>query len=178
LKGRFVMAPLPSSSTPRFRISYTIGPNQHTFQMRTGASPATLGTFVGSLFSALGSNIYAGVVDFVEFAASGSDIFNLITTGAEGLAFGGGVQPTAEVPWAYTFIGRTSGGRRVRLSVFGAKALGGNYRVSAGEAAWIDAAIAVLVGPPVLLVGIDSLVPVWKTYANVQVNDHWIKQIR
>jgi len=80
--------------------------------------------------------------------------------------------------WAYTFLGRTSGGRRVRFTQFGALFLGVDYRIVAGESSPIDAVVAVLQAASGLIVGIDDLTPVWKTYADCGVNDHWIKNLR
>jgi len=172
------MAPLPPSNTARYRFHYTILGFQHALQLRSASSPASIGGFYNAFMSALSTNIWNTVFDFAEWAPSGSDIFNIVTTGFEGNLYGGGAGALEFVPWAYTFIGRTAGGRRVRLTQFGAKVLSSNYRTTAGEDANIDNVVALLNGQPTQLLGIDGLIPVWKTYANNQVNDHWVKEVR
>lgn len=172
------MAPLPPSNTARFRFFYTCIGKQHALQVRTASSPASIAGFMNAYWTAFGVSLNAMVIDFVTFAASGSDIFNAITTGIEGNTYGSGAGTVEQVPWAYTFIGRTAGGRRVRWNQFGSKTLGTDYRTLATESAPIDAVIALLRLGPSQLLGIDGLIPVWKTYANNQVNDHWIKNVR
>lgn len=173
------MAPLSPSNTPRFRFHYTQDAHQHAFQVRSHESPSTVGAMMNGFLLALGVVIYSQVLDYVDFAPSGSDIFNPVTTGYEGHAYGSGapLSPASDA-WAFTFLGRSSGGRRTRIAIFGASYLGLNYRVSAGENAQIDAAIAVLVAQGAQHRCIDDLAPVWKSYADVQVNDHWVKRVR
>lgn len=174
------MAPLPASNTARFKVSYTNQLNQHAAVVRsTPVSPATFGTQFDALMTALVGIIPTTVIDVVEFAASGSDIFNPVVTGIEGNSYGAG--PTSERFAAHflSFIGRTSGGRRVRLFIFGIDALVANdYRYVSGEIPQVDAAIAVIAGATGSFLGIDGLIPSWKSYANTGVNTHWQKELR
>jgi len=172
------MAPLSPDNTPRFRCHYTILSHQHTLQVRSHASPAFVGTFLDNYFTAFGVTIGNMTLDFVDWAPVGSDIFNPVTTGQEGNTYVGGTSSPEMAAWAYTFLGRTSGGRRVRFTQFGALFLGVDYRIVAGESSPIDAVVAVLQAASGLIVGIDDLTPVWKTYADCGVNDHWIKNLR
>jgi hypothetical protein len=172
------MAPLPPSNTPRFRFHYTVIGRQHTLQLRSPSSPSGIAGFVNAYFTAFGVDLFATILDFADWAPAGSDIFNPVTTGLEGHTYGSGVGNLENTPWAYTFIGRTPGGRRVRLNQYGAKSLSANYRFTAGEQATVDAVIALLNIPGSQLRGIDNTIPIWKTYANAQVNDHWIKRVR
>lgn len=172
------MAPLAPSNTARFRFFYTVIGVQHSIQIRTSSSPASIAGFMNAYWSAFATELFGLTVDFVTFAAIGSDIFNLVTTGLEGNTYGTGAGSQENIPWAYTFIGRSPGGRRVRITQFGAKQLSGNYRTTAGEHAQIDAVIGILQILPSQLLAVDGLVPVWKTYADNQVNDHWVKEVR
>jgi len=172
------VAPLPANNTARFRIFYTLGGEQHSLQIRSAQSPAVVGADVDNLLTSLGTAIYNLVIDFVEFSAVGSTVFNPVTTGIEGNTYGGG-SPTAESrAYALNFIGRTPGGRRVRIMVFGPTTLGGDYRFIAGEGASIDAGVAALVAAGSHILGIDGQTPVWKTYVNSLVNAHWQKALR
>jgi len=172
------MAPLPPNSTARFRFHYTCIGEEHTLQVRSGNSPSFVGSFVDTFLTALGNAQHVKVISFVEWAPAGSDIFNIVTTGIESNSYGAGVDVAGHAAWAYTFIGRTPGGKRVRFSVYGATDLGTDYRFIAGENVWIDAAVGALVSAGGLVLGIDGLSPVWKPYANIQVNDHWVKESR
>jgi hypothetical protein len=172
------MAPLSPDNTARYRVHYTVIGAQHTMEIRSLISPGALGTLVDSLLTQLGTDIFAMVVDFVEFAASGSNVFNSVTTGIEGFTYGSGAGTTIQIPNYVHFIGRTTGGRRVRLTVFGIIGLGTDYRFIAGEDALIDAAISVLVASGGNILGIDGLTPVWKSYANAGTNAHWQKAVR
>jgi hypothetical protein len=172
------LPPLPANNTARYRVNYSVGGVQHSFQIRSLASPSTIGAHINSYMTALSPGLSLTSIDTVEFAVSGSDVYNLVTTGAEGGIFGTGVPPTINDPLAINFIGRTTGGRRVRRAQFGWKDLAGNFRYFATENGTADAAIAVLAGAGSLIMGIDGLTPVWKTYSNVKFFDHWVKVIR
>lgn len=173
------MAPLPPNNTPRFRAFYTTVGHQHSLQIRSPYSPAALGGFLTNYFNAFGVTCATAVLDYVDFAPAGSDIFNPVTTGVEGTTFTGGTVLGNEVAaWEYNFIGRTSGGRRVRYSRFGALFLGVDYRIVAGESTPITNVINELNAAGANLLGIDGLRPIWKTYADCGVNDHWVKVLR
>lgn len=170
---------LPPSNTPRFRVNYNVSNHDHSFQIRSGASPAAIGSHIGLFLGAFSSQLYLLTVLDVVWAPTGSDVFNPVVTGAEGLTVGAGspAVPSLE-PLAVNFIARTSGGRRVRRAIFGALGGGGNFRWEPGENAAIDAAVAVLTAAGSILQGIDGLTPIWKPYVNVKYFDHWVKEIR
>lgn len=172
------MAPLLPNNTARFRINYAAGIGGHSTQVRWGGSPAALGAAFTGILTGLEPVLYLNTVSTVEFAPAGSDIFNLVTTGLEGLVFGSTGIPTERVATFVNFIGRTPGGRRVRMAFFGVKSLGTDYRYAPGEIAAIDSTIAVLNDPGQPFLGIDGLRPIWKTYANAGVNTHWQKALR
>lgn len=169
---------LPANNTARYRVNYTASLHDHSFQIRSLSSPASIGAHINAFFTALNPILFPVVVTNVEFAAAGSDVYNLVTTGAEGSAFGAGVPNVSVQALAYNFIGRTSGGRRVRRAVFGANAFGDNFRFAPGESIAIDAAISQLQSAGTLILGIDGITPIWKTYANAKYFDHWVKDGR
>lgn len=172
------MAPLAPSNTPRFRVHYTNAGVQHAFQMRSSSSPAAVGAAANAFLTALNVSLYLITIDFVDWAPSGSDIFNPVVTGIEGNTYGAGVPPEVNKAVAINFVGRTSGGRRVRVAVFGATGFALNYRASAGEVPSVDAAISVLQASTNEFRGIDNIGPIWKTYANFKSWDHWVKELR
>lgn len=172
------LPPLPANNTARYRVSYTVNGFTHTFQIRSLSSPAAIGAHINAFFGALAPLLYATVIGTTEFAAAGSDVFNLVTTGAEGAAHGTGIGPLNVVPLAFNFIGRTSGGRRVRRAIFGSTSVATNYRAVAGELVAADAARNNLVAAGSLILGIDGITPIWKTYINLKYFDHWVKEVR
>lgn len=172
------MAPLLPSNTPRFRVHYTSMGNAHTMQFRSHASPATFGSFVDGFLARLDPAIAPLTIDSVDFAPDGSDIFNPVTSGIEANTYGTSGTVPEMAAWAFTFVGRTSGGRRVRVAVFGADSLGDNYRFNPAESAVVDDARDFLAANPSFALGIDDIAAVWKAYVNVQVNDHWVKNLR
>jgi hypothetical protein len=173
------LPPLLPSNTPRFRVNYTASNHNHSFQIRSGASPAAIGTHITTFLTTMTSLLFQLVVVDVEWAPAGSDVFNPVVTGAEGHVTGAGTPsaPTLE-PLAINFIGRTSGGRRVRRAIFGAMGGGTNYRYTPGENANVDNAINVLQAAGSMLQGIDGLTPIWHNYANVKYFDHWVREVR
>lgn len=172
------MAPLPENLTPRFRVNYANLSREHSFQIRSNESPATIGTQVEAFLGALGPLMAPSIVGTIEFAPSGSNIFNPVTTGAEGFSFGSADAPLEARAWYVNFVGRSSGGRRAKLFIFGAALLGSNYRWIVGENEAVDDAIAVLQTFPSGWQAIDGIVPVWKNYANAGVHDHIAKDLR
>lgn len=172
------LGPLPPESTPRYRVHYTVIGKQHTFEIRSHDSPSFIGTFVQDFLTMLDALCFASVIDSVDFAADGSNVFNAVTTGAEAFTWGSGAGTIQEIPQYINFIGRTSGGRRVRLAVFGLGVSAVDYRFVATENADVDNARGVLVAAGGLLRGIDDLTPIWKTYANTGFNAYWQKAVR
>jgi len=172
------LLPLPTSNTPRFRVHYDNNGLDHSFQMRSSQSPAAIGAAANSFLTALSTLLSLITITFVEFAPAGSDIFNPVVTGIEGNTYGAGVPTIVQQTTAVNFVGRTTGGRRLRIAVFGVLGFAQNWRAVAGEVPAVDAAIAQLIAKPLEFRGIDNLVPVWKTYANIKAWDHWVDQVR
>lgn len=174
------MAALNPNNTARFKVFYTNHDVQHSIVVRsTPVSPATFGVQFDAFFDTISALLPDTVIDSVEFAASGSNIFNAVTTGIEGDTYGSGITVEPLAANFLSFIGRTSGGKRARLYIYGINADQAlNYRYTAGESASVDAATALLPTMVGSFLGIDGLVPVWKSYANTGVNTHWQKELR
>lgn len=175
------MAPLDPTNTPRFKILYTVGAHDHASEVRGGTiSPATLGVELDDLYNFLADAgiLFTLVVNEVQYAPSGSNIFNAVTTGIEGNSYGSGTPTTVQEPQYFDFVGRSAGGRRTRFSVFGANYLGGDFRVIAGENPGIDFCTALLNGSTGAWFAIDGLKAVWKSYANIGVNAYWQRKVR
>lgn len=173
------MAPLSPDNTARYKVFYVTNATQHTQEVRTNVvSPSAMGTLLDAYYTALGSKIYGTTIQEVQFAGTGSNIFNPVTTGIEGNVYSSGTGIPGETPYYFDFIGRSSGGRRMRFAQFGAKALGSDYRYIAGEDANLDAALAVIAGAASAWVAIDGIKPTMKSYINAGVNSYWQRKVR
>lgn len=172
------MAPLPPNSTGRFKIKYSTVGRDHDFQLRATISPSALGTLVGLFLTTLSGAIRELTVNTVEFAASGTDIFLPVTSGIEGGAYGSGTTTVTAIPQFLGFVGRSASGRRWHLDLFGAAAVGEDYRYLPGENADIDAGVAILQGGFPDILGIDGTPVTVYTYVNAGFNAHWQRAIR
>jgi len=167
------MAPLPVDSTPRYKVFYTNCGQQHVMDIRSHASPSAIGAELDALFTAISSLIFATQIDDLQFAASGSNIFNSVTSTFVGNNYGTGGGTDLTVASYINFVGRSSDGRRVRMAIFGTKDLASDFRFVAGENADVDNFISLLQDPASTLVTIGDLKPTWKSYANAGFNAYW-----
>jgi hypothetical protein len=172
------MAPLPPDNTARYRVKYTNIGIQHVMDIRSTQSPSAFGTEVDAFLTALSPVMKATVIDSVEFAAHLSNIFNVVVSGIEGNTYGSGAGVLANASQYADFVGRSTGGRRVRLAVFGIPDTSNDFRYLSSENADIDATIAVLNGAGNTFLCIDGLAPIWKNYANAGQNAHWQRALR
>lgn len=174
------MAQLPVNNTTRWKVRYQQGNYSHTFEVRTAAdvSPAAFGAFVGGFLDSLGGHVYLGVVTEVQRSVEGSDIFLPFATGLEGVSFGEQPISVDNVPRYIDFVGRSSGGRRVRLAIFGYAGVTSEYRVTAAENPEFATAIGMLNGSDDIGVAIDGMPVIWKPYVNVGYNAYWQRAVR
>jgi len=171
------MAPLPPNGTPRFKVNYTVNLTDHSFQLRHAGSPATAMAIVDSMLTALADAVYAITIGVVEFAADETDIFLPVTSGIEGNVYGEGFVGNPQANWFYGFQGRSAGGRKWHLNVFGARTLGTNFLLTPGENPDVSAAVAVLQGASGIL-GIDGAAVSVYSYVNCGDNAHWQRAVR
>lgn len=99
-------------------------------------------------------------------------------TGIEGNVYGIGGHVASDAATFWSLVGRTSGGRRVRLYFYGMGGMGGDYRYNAGEVAQADNLVATAAAAGSDILGIDGNTPVFKTYVNAGVNAHLQRALR
>lgn len=174
------MSSLPQDNTARYKLFYHVGVYNHVVQVRAAGvhSPSSFGTAMDNLLTAFGTDIYQMGVDKVEFAASGSNVFNVVTSGIEGNVYGSGSVTGLLAPQFIAFQGRSSGGHRVRLSIYGIKPEENDYRFEPGDNSNVDAAIAVIQTPSAFFKAIDGVTPSWYDYANTGFNAYWQRRLR
>lgn len=174
------MAALPPNNTLRYKVFYTVLGQQHDVQVRALAplSPSAFGTLFLSLLNELSPVFYALVVDYAQFAAAGSNVFNTVTIGIEGSTIGSGSAAGLLKPQFIAFQGRSSGGHKCRLSLYGVKVEENDYRFNPGDVTEVDDAIAVLNGATNGFLAIDGVKPLWYSYANTGFNAYWQRKQR
>jgi len=173
----FTMSPLPPNNTPRFKFNYTVNSTDHSFILRDHGSPSAVGTIVDDFLTALTDALYELTINTVEFAADGSNIFLPVTTGIENNVYSTGSAGNPGANWFYGFIGRSAGGRRWHLDIFGARTLGTDFRLVPGENGDVDNAVTELT-LATSLVGIDDLSLSIYPYVNCGDNAHWQRAVR
>lgn len=174
------MAPLPHNNTPIYFVDYSVGGETHTMEVRAAApvSPSTFGTNMNAFLDAIDALFNQITILGVRFQAAGTNFSNPVVTGIEGNVYGSGAGTDDQVPIALNFVGRSSGGRRVRLMVFGFKFGLSGYRLSSVESPEVASGVALLNSTPNMFLAIDGVDPVWYPYANSLVNAYWQRKVR
>lgn len=170
------MAPLPPNSTARYVVHYTSGSREHTQLWRSGtpASPSAMGDFLNQVWTDVSPIIFAATILDLVFYADGADVGNSVaTTDFVGNTYGTGDPSNNTAALFLDFIGRSSGGKRVRVSFYSPTGTDPSWRFNAGESTAVDNVVMDLQSNSVDLVAIDGLVPIWKAYANVGYNAYW-----
>jgi hypothetical protein len=171
---------LPPDNTARYKFFYHNAAHQHVTTIRAAGahSPSNVGSQFDVLMTALAPILNVVTIDKVEFAATGSNVFNPVTSGIEGNTYGSGTGNPTNAPWFYGFVGRTSGGRKARFMIFSAVDLGVNYRFAPGENAATDAAVLVPQASSNAFYGIDGIKPTWYGYVNAGADAYWQRKGR
>jgi hypothetical protein len=174
------MAPLDPHNTAYYTVFYTVQGNQHSFRIRVAptVAPSDIGPEIEQLFGNLDDNLYATTIDYVTFTPKDSTVSTPVTTSADGQTYGSGAGTTLTEPQYIDFVGRSSGGRRVRFTIFGLTDLGGDFRIGATEFASVTAVLAQLGDAEGTFLAVDGLQPIWKQYANTGLNSYWQRQQR
>lgn len=175
------MAPLPPDNTARYVVHYTSGGHPHTQEYRSQppASPATMQTFLAQLWSDLSPILFLATIGDVVFYAQGSNVGNSVAMPLFiGQSYGSGAPTNNTAALFLNFVGRSSDGRRSRLSFYSPVGTDPSWRFNFGESGDVDNAILDLQSNSVNLVGIGGLPVVWKAYANVGYNAYWQRALR
>jgi hypothetical protein len=174
------MAPLPPNNTPTYFLDYTTSLQEHTMEVRAAASvsPATFSSIMDSFLTQLASELSQITIVGGRFRAAGTTFSSPVVLTITGNSYGVGGQTQDSLPIALNFVGRSPGGRRVRLMVFGYKGTFSAYRVNTSESTAVTNAVSTLNNTVNCFQAIDGLDPVWYPYANVLVNAYWQRKTR
>lgn len=182
------MAPLPNNNTGVYYVDYRSNGREHTAQFRYNGSGAPPTEFVATAWG-----WFRVIEDYLpmDFTITGSRFrpaggtFSLPVS-VEGLDPPTPGLPTSpsEAPGFLGFVGRTLGGRRVRLFTLGVSftpagdpGFTNDYRATVGESTVVAAAVSYLSDWDTM-VGIDTFQVLWNPYANLGYNAYWQRAVR
>ena len=170
------LSPLPPSNTARLFVDYSTDNYDHTMMFRyspsagISAAQAAIDDFLTNVSGTTSTLTIRGV----RAAASGSDITNPVGSDLSA-TYGDGTEAIAVAPRELRFVGRSTDGRKVSISVFGYEgSTPDTYRFLPDDNAFLDAAVASLVSNSTIIgLTISGAQAIWKTYVNIQFNSHF-----
>lgn len=185
------MADFAPNYTGRYRVRYSVAGKTHKSMIRVDPGGTLLAVENNGkaefqrLFDAIAPLLWA---DFAILSAEGafwnSDIFYPLTaptvTGAVSIAG----RPASAAAFSTSFIGRTSGGLRWVMYLYGVAAnpvqlaTATDFRIASSENATILAATNALGDAGSTKCGNDMLPVIVYPYVNVKYNDYWTKRLR
>jgi len=136
-------------------------------------------TAIGAFLTAVGGLVGSSLITAVRGQNAGSNVsFPFPISSLVGVTFGTGSTNSETVPFFVDFVGRSTGGRRVRLTLFGKSGSLSDYKLTTSESTEVAAALVVLNNATGTFLSIDGLQPFWYPYADVGVNAYWQRQQR
>lgn len=175
------MAPLNPWNTPRVFYHYANSRGAHTLTVRLESPDGVLAdadSLVDDVLTAVSGSLFATQILSVEQSASGSNLRLPAASSIVGNSYGSGEATVEGDATPLNFVGKSTGGRLVRFGIFGYAGSYSGFRVTSGENSQIAAGVAVLNAAEGAGAAIDGLHAIWKSYANVKPNDHWVKEAR
>jgi len=174
------MAALAVENTVRYFYDYTQSGFSHTLLIRgtTGATDASVDAALATLLGDIGS-LFVGSVITAARKAEKDSIFSFpFASDRISDEFGSGASNSIANPRQVSFVGRSPTGRRVRFSIFGFAGNLTDYRITTAESAAVLAAVNHLNAFGTEFCAIDGQTASWQGYANVGLNDYWVRQSR
>jgi hypothetical protein len=176
------MAALPESNTRRYWLVYTVGGQEHRILMRSTSSVTDAAAVLEAegWWTDLSVDMATDAIFIgMEVALAGSNIRNPLAITAPIPGTGGGTITDIQRPRSWTIKGRTEGGRRVGVSVFGVLENTPNtWEQSPITITGLADILTRMQGSTGFWVGIDGLHPTWYDRVTVTYNDHWVDVAR
>jgi len=144
-----------------------------------GAVASVVSSTFHGIFNRLTNLIYELRPQNMEYALRGSNVRNTAPWTNNAFYGGGTAFDTDLRAKTLSFVGRDLLGHKSRFFVYGYKgSANGDYRVQIGENADVASVVTYLDAATGAFLSVGGGQPVWKGYANVDFNDHWIKRAR
>lgn len=177
------VAALPPTNTERWFYDYTVEGDQHSLMMRSAdaITPAEAATAIDLFLIQIDSELVTLTTVGLRVALVGSNITNPADpTGLAG-TYGSGSGVVINAPLQVTFVGRSADGHKARVGIFGWNGqTDDSWRMTSAEVAAVAAEVTNLnsLSTGGLFVSISGAGALWRPYANIGYNDHWIKKAR
>jgi hypothetical protein len=176
------LTPLPSFNTKRYFVGLADANAQHHIQIRCAdtVSDAAALTDLGFTFGLIAPVTY----DDYEFnellvAENGSDIRNPVSGWTPIPGTASFAQADREFPLGITARGRSSTGRKVKLTLWGQFfTVPTNWLYLPTALGDHASFIAILQTSSTYFLAIDGTKPVWRDDFTVDYNDHWVQKAR
>lgn len=176
------MAPLPDNNTKTYFLDYEGPMGAHTIQMRTTDATADNNavTVLSQLATFLAEQMYSTVTFTGVRVRQRNQNFSLPVSGWESITGElPGTLAQENYPKFVSFIGRSNGGRRVSIQVYGTNLLvTTDYRLSVVEVPWVSTILSFLEPLTGSFLGIDGGQVTWKGYANMGYNAYFQRKRR
>lgn len=175
------MAPLPVSNTKRVWLEYTSEGKQHEMVGRFVVGISDADAVAAMRAIALQCANYMKTTDSfhsARVAQSGSNLsFPVAFASVTGL--NAGAVANGQEPNFISWVGRSTGGRRVRLTYFDPfTEPGESYRWPEGSTAPYDNVLDILRDPLMGFAAIDGQPAIWNSYYNTGTNAYWQRKQR
>jgi hypothetical protein len=171
---------LPPDNTVRWYLDYNNGYDNHILMARstTTVDNAAASTFFDGFLTALGAHLAEISIIGLSVAFEGSNV-RIPQEWLNDPSYGSGTMPAIDRPAQMTFVGKDGLGHKTRVGMFGLNGVSSDtWRIHSADSASVTAAIAALGTDPGFFLTVSGGVPIWKNYANVGINDHWVKKAR
>lgn len=174
------MAPLPENNTECYFVDYTAAGENHTMLVRVADDTAAgdFGDTMNAVLGTIDTLLYQLTINQVRRRARNSTITFPVISGIEGNTYGSGAPANDERADFINFVGRSIGGRRVSLAIFGANQIDDNFRATSSESSDVAATVALLNSDDGIFLSIDGLNPVWYPYVNMAASAYWQRKLR
>lgn len=177
------MAPLPFNNTGILFLDYSAASENHTVMCRFGesSSPGEAMTVLHNLLTALDASLTLVTIIGARVRDKGGSVSYDVTWTGDA-SYGGTLGSHEKAAFYGDFVGRSLGGVRCRMAIFGFgeafDTTAHDYRFTAVESEIVADAIAALEANSACPVAADGDVVNWKQYLNVGVNAYWRNRIR
>lgn len=174
------MAPIVDNITDKYFVDYQTAVRSHSFLVRAiKDSPAqTVANSIAAVLTAMAPLLTQRTITAVRLQSAGTNYSFPLSLDLVGDVYGTGTATPEQDATAATFLGRDAGGRRVKFATFGYKGAISQYRLTSSESADVSNVVAALTSGTISFVTVLGLDPSWYSYADIKVNDYWVRRIR
>lgn len=174
---------LPPTNTQRWFYDYTVEGDQHSLMMRSAndITPAEAAEAIDLFLLAIDGELVEITTVGLRVAEAGSNITNPASPTGLSATYGSGSGVIINAPLQVTFVGRSADGHKARVGIFGWNGqTDDSWRMTIAENAGVAAEVTNLnsLSAAGLFVSISGEGALWKPYANIGYNDHWVKRAR